>query len=160
LRATTDEFYLVDNKKVEPFDGDLDDYHAWLGEQQKEQRAADRLAISSQKASTPSASNKIDRKELKRRQAQFRTTLQPLKKQFDKVDKQMEKHQAQLSDIETQLADPELYQAENKAKLAPLLRHQGELKSSLEDLEMEWLDLQEEMDSKQQAFDIECGHEA
>ncbi len=159
LRATTDDFYLVDNKKVEPFEGDLDDYHAWLGEQQKEQRAADKLAISSQKATSGSTSNKIDRKELKRKQAQFRATLQPLKKQFDKVDKQMEKQQGQLSDIESQLADPELYQAENKAKLAPLLREQGELKSTLEELEMDWLDLQEQIDAKQQEFDKECGNE-
>lgn len=159
LRATTDDFYLVDNKKVEPFNGDLDDYHAWLGEQQKEQRAADKLAISNQKASSDNSNNKIDRKELKRKQAQFRATLGPLKKQFDKVDKQMEKQQTQLGDIESQLADPDLYQAENKAKLAPLLREQGELKSTLEDLEMEWLDLQEQIDAKQQAFDKECGNE-
>jgi len=157
LRATTDEFYLVDNKKVQPFEGDLDDYHAWLGEQQKEQRAADRLAISTQKLASDKPSIKVDRKELKRKQAEFRATLQPLKKQFDKVDKLMEQKQSQLSDIETQLAQPEIYQAENKAKLAPLLREQGEIKSSLDDLEMDWLDLQQQMDDKQQAFDDEFG---
>ena len=30
LRATTDEFVIVADGKVEPFDGDLDDYKAWL----------------------------------------------------------------------------------------------------------------------------------
>jgi len=161
LRATTDEFYLVDNKKVEPFAGDLDDYHAWLAEQQKEQRAADKLAISAQKnPGNNKASVKIDRKELKRLQAQFRASILPLKKQFDKVDKQMEKQQDRLTEIENQLADADLYLSENKAKLAPLLREQGDLKSGLEDLEMDWLDLQEQIEAKQQAFDIECGHEA
>jgi ATP-binding cassette subfamily F protein 3 len=35
LRTTTDDFYLVHGGRVEPFDGDLDDYHKWLGEQEK-----------------------------------------------------------------------------------------------------------------------------
>jgi ATP-binding cassette subfamily F protein 3 len=30
LRATTDEFIIVADGKVEPFDGDLDDYKAWM----------------------------------------------------------------------------------------------------------------------------------
>jgi len=153
LRATTDDFYLVDNQKVEPFEGDLDDYHAWLSEQQKEQRAADKLAISSQKEPTKQSSYNVDKKELKRLQAQFRNTLQPLKKQFDKIEKQMEKNQAKLADIELQLSDTDLYLSENKAKLTPLLQQQGELSSAQEDIEMEWLDLQEQIEDKQNAFD-------
>lgn len=157
LRATTDEFYLVDNQKVEPFAGDLDDYHRWLSEQQKEQRAADKLAISSKKSSEKPSEIKIDRKELKRKQAEFRKLIQPLKKQFTKVDLDMERHTVQLSEIEQQLADPELYQAENKAKLSPLLLQQGELKSTMEDLEMQWLDLQEQIDQQEADFNLACG---
>jgi len=153
LRATTDEFYLVDNQKVQPFDGDLDDYHAWLSEQQKEQRAADRLAISSQKTTTEKSTFKVDKKELKRLQAQFRATLQPLKKQFDKVEKQMEKIQVELADIETKLSDTDLYLSENKSKLSPLLQRQGELSSLIEDVEMQWLELQEDIEEKQKNFD-------
>ncbi|MCG7532572.1 ABC transporter ATP-binding protein [Psychrobium sp. MM17-31] len=153
LRATTDDFYLVDNKQVQPFDGDLEDYHAWLSEQQKEQKAADKLAIASQKQTTEKAAPKVDKKELKRLQAEFRATLSPLKKQFDKVEKQMEKEQDELGELETQLSDTDLYLAENKAKLAPLLQRQGELRSSIDDLEMEWFELQEQIEEKQQAFD-------
>jgi len=153
LRATTDDFYLVDNQKVEPFEGDLEDYHAWLSEQQKEQRAADKLAISSQKEPTKQSTYNVDKKELKRLQAQFRNSIQPLKKQFDKIEKQMEKNQAQLADIELQLSDTDLYLSENKAKLTPLLQQQGELSSAQEDIEMEWLDLQEQIEDKQNAFD-------
>ncbi|MGB1299544.1 MAG: ABC transporter ATP-binding protein, partial [Psychrobium sp.] len=153
LRATTDDFYLVDNKRVQPFNGDLEDYHAWLSEQQKEQKAADKLAIASQKQATEKAQPKVDKKELKRLQAEFRATLSPLKKQFDKVEKQMEKEQDELGELENQLSDTDLYLAENKAKLAPLLQRQGELRSSIDDLEMEWFELQEQIEEKQQAFD-------
>ena len=65
----------------------------------------------------------------------------------------MEKSQQELSDIETQLSDTDLYLAENKSKLAPLLQRQGELRSSLEDIEMEWFELQEQLEEKQNAFD-------
>ncbi|MDP2560815.1 ABC transporter ATP-binding protein [Psychrobium sp. 1_MG-2023] len=160
LRATTDDFYLVDNKQVEPFNGDLDDYHQWLSEQQKEQRNADKLAIASEKPTQPTTNKKINRQDQKRKQAEFRASIQPLKKQFDKVDKQMEKQQQQLASIEEQLADVSLYQAENKSKLAPLLQQQGELKSSLEELEMDWLELQEQIEEKQAAFDKEMSNEA
>ncbi|NRA62081.1 MAG: ABC transporter ATP-binding protein [Psychrobium sp.] len=157
LRATTDEFYLVDNQQVAPFDGDLEDYHQWLNDQKKEQRAADRLAINSQKSGSAPTANKVDRKELKRLQAEFRKTLQPLKKQFDKVDKLMEKIQQQLDDIEMKLVDTDLYLLENKSKLAPLLLQQGQLKSELEDHEMQWLDLQEKIEEMQDAFAKEHG---
>ena len=46
-----------------------------------------------------------------------------------------------------------MYLAENKSKLAPLLQRQGELRSSLEDIEMEWFELQEQLEEKQNAFD-------
>ena len=35
LRTTIDDLYLVHDKKVEPFEGDLDDYHQWLSDQQR-----------------------------------------------------------------------------------------------------------------------------
>lgn len=153
LRATTDDFYLVDNKQVLPFNGDLEDYHAWLSEQQKEQKAADKVAIASQKQSNTKATPKVDKKELKRLQAEFRATLSPLKKQFDNVEKQMEKKQSELASLENKLSDTDLYLAENKAKLAPLLQRQGELRSSIDDLEIDWFELQEQIEEKQQAFD-------
>ena len=43
LRSTTDEFYLVHDHKVEPFNGDLDDYHKWLTEEQKDAEARAQL---------------------------------------------------------------------------------------------------------------------
>jgi ATP-binding cassette subfamily F protein 3 len=30
IRSTTDDLYLVHDGKVEPFDGDLEDYQQWL----------------------------------------------------------------------------------------------------------------------------------
>ena len=62
LRATTDQFLLVGQGTVAPFDGDLDDYRDWL----LKQAAAKRAAASAQTASTDAdgapATNRRDQK--------------------------------------------------------------------------------------------------
>ena len=43
IRSTTDDLYLVHDGKVEPFDGDLEDYQQWLSDSQnRSPRAARR----------------------------------------------------------------------------------------------------------------------
>ncbi len=44
LRATTDQFMLVAKHRLQPFDGDLDDYRDWLLQHAAEQRAAAKAA--------------------------------------------------------------------------------------------------------------------
>ncbi|STE73090.1 ABC transporter ATP-binding protein [Escherichia coli] len=41
LRSTTDDLYLVHDRKVEPFDGDLEDYQQWLSDVQKQENQTD-----------------------------------------------------------------------------------------------------------------------
>ncbi len=47
LRATTDNFMLVAKHRLQPFDGDLDDYRDWLLQHAAEQRAAAKEMASS-----------------------------------------------------------------------------------------------------------------
>ncbi|MCI4125849.1 ABC transporter ATP-binding protein, partial [Dickeya dianthicola] len=44
IRSTTDDLYLVHDRKVEPFDGDLEDYQQWLLDAQKQDNAAESVA--------------------------------------------------------------------------------------------------------------------
>lgn len=44
IRSTTDDLYLVHDKKVEPFDGDLEDYQQWLSDVQKQENQSDEPA--------------------------------------------------------------------------------------------------------------------
>ncbi len=39
--STTDDLYLVHDRKVEPFDGDLEDYQQWLSDVQKQENQTD-----------------------------------------------------------------------------------------------------------------------
>ena len=47
------------------------------------------------------------------------------------------------------------YSAQNKPQLKQILAEQGKLKSNLEDTEMQWLDIQEQLEIKQKEFEQE-----
>lgn len=143
LNSVCDDFYLVDKGEVQPFAGDLEDYRDWMlqGEAPVKDSSED---------TTPA---KLDRKVIKRLEAEFRQDTAGLRKQIQSAEKQMDNLGAELTQLETQLADPDLYNAENKTRLKELLSRQATLKQSLEDTEASWLEAQEILESKQQAFD-------
>ena len=145
LRSTADEFYLVHGGRVEAFDGDIDDYHKWLLEQERNQASADKPA----EAGVFSAAA---RKDQKRREAEFRQAIRPLKQQLEKLEARMEKIQLRLQQIETDLADPEIYTDGAKPKLTALLAEQGPLTGELEAIELEWMTLSEDLQLREQTF--------
>jgi ATP-binding cassette subfamily F protein 3 len=146
LRTTTDELYLVHDQKVEPFVGDLDDYHKWLSDQQRIDKQPDQKM---EKESSPT----VNRKEQKRLEAEFRKKLTPYKNQLNSAEKLMDKLSVQLEEIEKQLADSQLYDQSQKARLTELLKEQAEMKESLEEAEMNWMDAQESIELMQSEFD-------
>ncbi|MEZ9862403.1 ABC transporter ATP-binding protein [Vibrio breoganii] len=150
LRATTDDLYLVHDKQVEPFDGDLSDYYKWLTEQQKEIKKAQSKEVV--KSSVNSASAKKDQK---RKEAEFRKLTAPIRKNITALEKKMDKLNNVLELCEEQLGDTELYQAENKSKLTQVLGQQASAKSELEDVEMEWMTEQESLEEMQANLDAE-----
>ncbi|MCA6063211.1 ATP-binding cassette domain-containing protein [Thalassolituus marinus] len=141
LKATVDEYWLVDNGQVKEFDGDLDDYHDYL--QQREVLLESSVA---NEDNAPAAKPVVDRKEQKRLEAERRQRLAPLRKKQQAAEKQMEKLQSQLGDIEEQLSDNTLYDAARKDDLNKLLQQQGKIKGELEDIEMEWMELTEQLE--------------
>src|SRR5690554_8142237 len=76
LKSTVDEYWLVDQGKVTTFDGDLDDYHAYIQQRPQEQETP--------AAATPSKPT-IDRKEQKRLEAEKRQRLAPLRKKQQEI---------------------------------------------------------------------------
>ncbi len=139
LESCVDEFYLVANGKVSDFSGDIDDYQQWLNEDKK-------LTVKSVKSSEPSADKGLDKKQLRQQQAELRKKAAPLKKQADKLEKKIHQWQDELAKVETLLGDSEMYQAERKSELTELLKSQGNLKSDIEENEMEWLELAEQIE--------------
>ncbi|KMK06198.1 ABC transporter ATP-binding protein [Pluralibacter gergoviae] len=139
LRSTTDDLYLVHDAKVEPFDGDLEDYQQWLTDVQKQEN---------QPAEAPkeNGNSAQARKDQKRRDAELRTQTQPLRKEIARLEKEMEKLNAQLAAAEEKLGDSGLYDQSRKAELTECLQQQASAKSGLEECEMAWLEAQEQLE--------------
>nr|WP_306819414.1 ATP-binding cassette domain-containing protein [Burkholderia glumae] len=147
LRATTDQFMLVANHRLQPFDGDLDDYRDWLLQHAAEQRAAARGEAGEGGASAGAAGN---RKDLKRQEAQERQRLsqlrKPLQTKLTKLEKEMETLNAEKAKLDAFVADAGSYAAEKKTELTEAIRRLGEVTSRLEALELDWLELQEQLE--------------
>ena len=143
LRSTTDEFYLVHDQLVEPFNGDLEDYQKWLNNDQKDNKKPETEII------TPPIENLSaqEKKELKRKEAEFRAQMQPLKRALQQTENRIEQIRSSLDAVEQQLVDPQLYDSQNKTKLTDLLLKQNQLKIDLDTQEKNWLDIQEQLDN-------------
>lgn len=138
LRLSCSDYYLVDQGRVASFNGDLDDYHQWLldaAKASKEVNAKDDIGKPS-----------IDKKQQKRLEAELRHKLSPFKKQQAKLEKEQEKASSRLSELEQQLADTSLYEADNKPQLTLVLNERTKLTQALEESEMLWLELQEQIE--------------
>ena len=142
LRNTVEEFYLVHDKQVEEFKGDLDDYQKWLTEQNSQLISKSNDEIEA----TENATSNQNRKEQKRREAELRQQTAPFRKKIVQLEDKMDKYSQQLVEIENQLSDSELYNAENKEKLTALLNEQVMVKKSLEIVEADWMIAQETLE--------------
>ncbi len=140
LRATVDELWLVADAAVRPFDGDLDDYRAWL---EKSVAAASETAAGGADAAT--------RRDQRRAEAQNRQRLaeirKPIEKRLKAVEAVMQQSEGRLRELETRLAAPDIYDPAQKDQLKTLLREQAECRARLEEAELEWLTLQEQLEA-------------
>lgn len=62
----------------------------------------------------------------------------------------MSQHQSELASIEARLNEPDMYEDANKAKLKECLQQQLEVKNHLETLELQWLELEEQVQAIEQ----------
>jgi len=145
LRATTDEFLIVADGKLTPFDGDLDDYRDWLFRTKLANREA---SADAQKEATGG-----DRRGQKRAEAQDRQRLSALRKPIEnrikKIEQQMEATTERKAALDARLANPDVYEAGNKASLKTLLADQAACAQALEQLEMDWLEQHEALETVQ-----------
>jgi ATP-binding cassette, subfamily F, member 3 len=154
LREVCDEFWLVTGGKVEPFDGDLDDYQKWLLENSREQAKALRDANSKSSGKTknkepqatapkPASNHKDDRKAATQARLQRAEDLKPLRKELNKVDNRLGVLFAERDQLEAALASGDTAPkdlADKGKKLKTIL-------DEIAVLEGRWLELSTEIDS-------------
>ncbi|WP_299770256.1 ATP-binding cassette domain-containing protein [uncultured Pseudoteredinibacter sp.] len=137
LKNTVEQFILVDSKRAEEFNGTLEDYQAWLSQQSSKAEDA---------SNSPVNPTKNDKKEQRQSAAALRQKLQPIRNQIKKLDRSMESSQERLEKVENRLADSALYEGDSK-ELNQLLQEQAELRKNLDDMEEQWFELNEELES-------------
>jgi ATP-binding cassette subfamily F protein 3 len=154
LRATTDEFMIVADGGLKPFDGDLDDYRNWLFQTKLGQGKTklDKSAPVSKPAEpvAPPPKKNADRKEQKQLEAEGRQRLsaqrKPIETRIKRLEEQMARHNTRKAELETILAGPDLYLDSQKDILKKRLFEQATLIKELQQLEMEWLEQHEALE--------------
>lgn len=146
LESCVDEFYLVANGRVSDFSGDIDDYQQWLNDDKKQ-------AIKSIKTDQQNGDKGLDKKQLRQQQAELRKKSGPLRKEADKLEKNVHQWQEELTKLEALLSDSDIYQAEHKAELTDLLKKQAKLKGDIEENEVLWLELAEQIEEMMSVTD-------
>ena len=155
LRATTDQFMIVADGRLQAFDGDLDDYREWLFKTKLGKADAPLPAVTRNAAEKPAAAataseSREDRQERRRLEAEERQRLFALKKPIEsrikRLDEQMVKLNARKAEVDAKLADPAIYGDANKETLKALILDQAYLSKELEQLETEWLEQQDALE--------------
>jgi ATP-binding cassette subfamily F protein 3 len=163
LRATTDQFIIVADGKLQPFDGDLDDYKDWLFKTKlgkgtdvlpaagKENKTAFPVASPVAPPAAAAAAPVVNSKEQKRKDAEDRQRLsalrKPIEQKIKRLDEQIAKRTAQKAEVDTKLGEESIYDAANKAKLKQLLADQSFFTKDLGELEAQWLELNEQLEA-------------
>jgi ATP-binding cassette subfamily F protein 3 len=136
LREVCDEFWLVSDGAVKPFDGDLDDYQKWLLDQSRE---AAREQSRGDKARRKGASTSATPA---RAPAPANLDLKALRKEFASVDERLAALTADRNACEIDLAAPRL-KPDARAELGRRLK---QITEEVEALETRWLDLSTRLD--------------
>ena len=149
LRAATDQFLIVADGRLAPFDGDLDDYRDWLFKTKLAPEEQSAPLPEKKPAPAPQAAAG-ERREQKRRQAEERArqsaARRPLESRLKRLDEQMEKLSAKKAAVDAQLADPAIYGEDRKDALKALILDQAYAARELEQVEAEWLELQRQVE--------------
>jgi ATP-binding cassette subfamily F protein 3 len=128
LRGACDRFLLVANGGLIAFDGDLEDYAAWLARGSDAPREE-----SAEEAAGPS------RRAQRRLEAEARNRLTPLRAEQRKLERRLELLTAERATVECRLADPATYAAAGADEQRRLSARHGELVREISAVEERWL---------------------
>ncbi len=141
LRTCADELLLVADGKAEPFDGDLDDYAAWLAAQRSAEKepAADAVAEKAERLQ--------QRAEAKASRQALLAERRKISKEIEKLDKQLAKLQGEKGELDAQFAAPDFYATVDRAQSEEMHKRAADLGEQIDEIELQWLELHEALDA-------------
>jgi ATP-binding cassette subfamily F protein 3 len=141
LRTCADELLLVADGKALEFDGDLDDYAAWLASQ----RNAERTAEPEQAAEkTERLQNRAD---IKASRQALLAQRRPLVKEIEQLEKKIAKWSEEKAALDAQFADPNYYVTVDRQKSEEMHRQASLLGEQIDEAEMRWLEVHEALEA-------------
>ena len=144
LRLVTNALWLIDDGRLRPFDGDLDDYVKWLRQRQKgtgnpSEPLSDEKNIKRKDVTIKPKPNIQPSKSTRQEKAQHRIKVKPLRDKLDRIEKEMNKVTEVQQGLDQQLTDPEIYSEANRSQLRELLFDQARNAQLQQELEGRWL---------------------
>jgi ATP-binding cassette subfamily F protein 3 len=132
IEATVDRLWLVNNRTVAAFEGDMDEYRDLIVSSGKKKEEKPQLI--------EDAATKADQRKLN---AERRASLAPLKKKINEIESLTGKLEKLIQGLDAELADPVLYE-KAPAKAADKAKQRGEAAAKLAAAEEQWLELSSE----------------
>jgi ATP-binding cassette subfamily F protein 3 len=132
LRTTADDFWLVADGAVQPFDGDLDDYRSWLSNS-----AFDATGRSNDEGRS---SRKEDRRDRAKRQDAVAAQRRPLEQESRALEAEIEKLGAERDGIDQTLIHGPVAGGET---IAALQKRRAAIEARIEAAESRWYEVHE-----------------
>jgi ATP-binding cassette subfamily F protein 3 len=147
LNTVADAFLVVHHGRIEPFDGDLEDYAAWLaGDASRVLDGAPAVSNGAPPSAAAPTASALQRKQQKHQEAVRRNALTPLRAAVERSERALERLAEARAELERQLADPALYEPSAKARLQELLATRRTLAQQVAAAETAWLEASEQLE--------------
>jgi ATP-binding cassette subfamily F protein 3 len=143
LRTVCDSFLLVADGRAVPFDGDLDDYLAWL----TSRRDATTSTTTTVDLATQRESRKAQRETVSAARQQKLAQRRPLLKEAAQLEAKLARLEVERKELEAKLADTGFYAATPATAVQATSRRCAELIVEIGTLEERWLEVHAELEA-------------
>jgi ATP-binding cassette, subfamily F, member 3 len=130
LRTTVERLVLVAGGRVQPFDGDLDDYRDWLAKSRP----------SGESEPIPGEPSRRDQRRIEAETRNRANAMRrPLKNRIEALEKRMGGLNREKTELDAMFSSTDAYSEANRERLLAATRRQGEISVELEAAEEDWL---------------------
>jgi ATP-binding cassette subfamily F protein 3 len=139
LRTTVDELWLVADARVQPFDGDLDDYRSWL------QSSQDGDTVDAERSR---GSRRMERRERAQRQDELAAQRRPLQLELRALEHEIARLEGERARLDEELSRPG---EASGTTIAAMHKRRAGIEARLHDLESRWYRVQEALENLDRA---------
>jgi ATP-binding cassette subfamily F protein 3 len=140
LRATAEEFLIVQDGTVRAFEGDLEDYRGWLAERRRSAEGEQNTKLG----------GAADRRKQRRAEAEERNRIsaqrRPLERRLSALEAEIARLTEDKKRLETLIADPHFYGDAGGEEVKTCLKEQARIHRELQQAEEQWLELQQTLE--------------